>query len=179
MIYQNGETADNSEILNSILSIRGKKVLTDLHLAKFFNIDLSQIRGITKLHQNKFQLDHHLSLTHSEISFLISKNLLNKDLGDIDGEIHAYTIEGVEVLSHFINTDDAFERYTEIKHVFSLVNNMISSLEKLKDNLTNLKTKMAEMQSKLETGTSTNSRFSTTSGINKYSDRFQIDKNNY
>lgn len=176
MIYKNGETADNSEILNAILSIRGKKVLTDLHLAKFFKTEVSEIRRLMRLHHGKFPLDYHFILTHSEVSYLMSKELISQELISTDGDIYAFTNNGVEVIAGLLGTDEALERYSEINHVFGLVTNMISSLEKLKDNLVNLKNKMTAIQEGLTKSTSS-SRFPQSNS--KYSDRFSINKFNY
>ena len=146
MKFEKDNTIGNDRILNTIFTVRGKKVIIDKHLSAFLKFDLSEIRGKIRSLKDQFPSNTLYELQPKEIDFLHTRNLIAEQ--ESVGTVYAITAEGVLWLGATIGTKEVLDISNQIVHVFGLVKQMLANLEKLKNNLGIVKDKLKKIQVK-------------------------------
>jgi hypothetical protein len=95
------------QIKNSILEIRGKKVMLDMDLAKIYAVETRVLKQAVRRNIDRFPEDFMFELTKDEWEFLRSQNVMFKT-----GKGHfpkylpfAFTEQGVAMLSAVLNSN--------------------------------------------------------------------------
>jgi ORF6N domain len=106
------------KILNRIYAIRGQKVMLDEDLAAMYGVDTRRLNEQVKRNMKRFPKDFMFTLTAREYEHLMSQNATSS-WGGRRKLPHAFTEQGVAMLSSVLNSDIAIEVNIRIIRVFT------------------------------------------------------------
>ena len=86
--------------------LRNSKILLDIHLSRFYSIDLFELRKILEQNKDKFDSNSYFNLTIKDISTL-RKNLIINDIEELNESHIAFEPSAVLQLSFYLNTSSA------------------------------------------------------------------------
>ena len=141
-------------IENKIFLIRGKKVMIDRDLAVMYGVETRVLNQAVKRNSERFPEDFMFQLSKMEAEILMSQNatsnsrsqfvILKKDWGkNIKYLPHAFTEQGVAMLSSVLKSKRAVEVNIAIMRTFVNIRKFVSSYE-------GLARKIAELESKYD-----------------------------
>jgi ORF6N domain len=107
-------------VKNSILEIRGKKVILDFELAKLYGSETKRLKESVRRNSKRFPIDFMFELTHDEWTNLRSQNA-SSSWGGQRYLPFAFTEQGVAMLSSVLNTDRAIEVNISIMRAFVMM----------------------------------------------------------
>ena len=126
-------------IARKIITLRGEKVLLDIHLADLYEVETRALKQAVRRNKHRFPSDFLFELTEEEVIAVVSQNVIpsKKYLG---GAIpFAFTENGVAMLSGILNSKKAIEVNIAIMRTFTLLRKMllvqkdvIQEIEKIK-----------------------------------------------
>lgn len=131
-------------ITQSILLIRGQKVLLDRDLAALYGVKAIVLRQQVKRNHERFPEDFLFQLTQEEAEFLVSQSVIpsRRHLG---GSLpYAFTQEGVAMLSSVLRSPRAIQVNIAIMRTFVRLREMLSSHKELSAKLHELEQKYDE-----------------------------------
>jgi len=122
-------TITDDLILTKIYLIRGQKVMLDRDLAIIYNVSTKVFNQSVKRHKERFPLDFMFQLTKEEAEFSRSQSVtLNDRRGtNIKYLPHAFTEQGVAMLSSILNSDLAIKVNIQIIRIFTRMREMLST----------------------------------------------------
>lgn len=88
----------NDQIINSILFIRGHKVMLDADLASLYEVDTRVLVQAVKRNLERFPEDFMFQLSKTEFDFLRSQNVTSSQWGGRRYPPYAFTEQGVAML---------------------------------------------------------------------------------
>lgn len=109
------------QIKNSILEIRGKKVILDFELAKMYQVETKYLKRTVRNNLKRFPSGFMFELSPKEWNNLRCNFSTSKNVGGIRYLPFAFTEQGVAMLSGLLNSNVAIER-NEYKYHASLCN---------------------------------------------------------
>lgn len=128
------------EIIKSrILFIRGKKVMLDRDLALLYGVETRVLNQAVQRNIKRFPEDFMLVLTREEIRN-ISQIVISSKIKHAPN-VHAFTEQGVAMLSGILNSDRAIEVNIQIMRAFVKLREMISTNKDLSQRLDKLEKK--------------------------------------
>lgn len=86
--------------------LRDSKILLDIHLSRFYELDLFELRNIFEKNKDKYESDSYFNLTTEDISTL-RKNLIINDIEELNEANIAFKPCAVIQLSFYLNTNPA------------------------------------------------------------------------
>ena len=108
---------DITQIKNMIYEIRGQKVMFDRDLADLYGVELRSLNQAVRRNIGRFPSDFMFQLTDEEWKNLRSQIVIfNKDIRKY--KPHAFTEQGVSMLSSVINSEHAIEVNINIMRAF-------------------------------------------------------------
>ena len=107
-------------IKNSILEIRGKKVILDFELAKLYGIETKRLKESVRRNSKRFPIDFMFELTKEEWAILRTQFATSRWGGPRYAPF-AFTEQGVAMLSSVLNTDRAIEVNISIMRAFVMM----------------------------------------------------------
>ena len=107
-------------VKNSILEIRGKKVILDFELAKLYGSETKRLKESVRRNSKRFPIDFMFELTHDEWTNLRSQNA-SSSWGGQRYLPFAFTEQGVAMLSSVLNSDRAIEVNISIMRAFVIM----------------------------------------------------------
>ena len=128
-------------IEQSILLIRGHKIMLDRDLATLYGVSTKVFNQAVKRHRDRFPEDFMFQLNRAEAEQLVSQNVIphKKYFG---GSLpYAFTEQGVSMLSSVLNSDRAIQVNIEIMRAFVRLRQMLSSNRELAKRLDELERK--------------------------------------
>jgi hypothetical protein len=132
-------------ITNSILILRGHRVLLDADLATLYGVATKVLLQAVKRNQERFPQDFMLQLTAEEWAVLRSQLVTSKDgRGGRRYAPYAFTEQGVAMLSSVLNSTRAIAVNIEIMRAFVRMRELLTSNKELAQ-------KLAELERKLST----------------------------
>ncbi len=132
-------------ITNSILILRGHRVLLDADLATLYGVATKVLLRAVKRNQERFPQDFMLQLTAEEWAVLRSQLVTSKDgRGGRRYAPYAFTEQGVAMLSSVLNSTRAIAVNIEIMRAFVRMRELLTSNKELAQ-------KLAELERKLST----------------------------
>ena len=131
------------KIESRIYFIRGKKVMLDSDLAELYGVETRILKQAVKRNKNRFPGDFMFQLTKEERDEVITNRDNLKKLKFYPFMPHAFTEQGVAMLSTVLNSERAINVNIQIMRTFTKLREMIESNK-------DLKSKIEEMEKKYD-----------------------------
>jgi hypothetical protein len=130
-------------IRQSILMIRGFKVMLDRDLASLYGVETRVLNQAVKRNIKRFPPDFMFQLTREEIRNISQFVICSSDFKHAS-RAYAFTEQGVAMLSGILNSDRAIEVNVAIMRTFVQLRNILASHEDLARKLNELEKKYDE-----------------------------------
>jgi hypothetical protein len=124
-------------IKNSILEIRGKKVILDFDLAKMYQLETKYLKRAVRKNLKRFPTDFMLELSPEEWEILRC-NFSTSSWGGSRYPPFAFTEQGVAMLSGLLNSDLAIQMNIAIMRAFVMIRQWALTYQELSDKLSDL-----------------------------------------
>jgi hypothetical protein len=130
-------------ITQTILFIRGEKVLLDVDLAALYRVETRALVQAVKRNEDRFPSDFMFQLTAEEWELLRSQSVISNPEGRGGRRTppYAFTQEGVAMLSSVLRSDQAVQVNTEIMRAFVRLREILSTHHDLAKKLESLERK--------------------------------------
>jgi len=128
-------------IEKAILLVRGQKVMLDRDLAVLYGVETRVLNQAVRRNIKRFPPDFMLELTREEI-MRISQIVISSEI-KYSRRVHAFTEQGVAMLSSVLNRERAIEVNIAIMRVFVRLREMMATHKELAF-------KLAELEERLE-----------------------------
>ena len=125
-------------IKNSIIEIRGKKVVLDFELAKMYQTETKRLKESVRRNFRRFPSDFMFELTSVEWNELRTQFATSKK-GGTTRPPFAFTEQGVAMLSSVLNSEIAIEVNIAIMRAFVLIRQWALNYQELAERLDELK----------------------------------------
>jgi hypothetical protein len=136
-------------IKNSILDIRGKRVILDYELAKLYGIETKRLKESVRRNIRRFPEDFMFELSHEEWLNLRSQ-IASSSWGGKRFAPFAFTEQGVAMLSSVLNSDGAIDINISIMRAFVLMRQWALEYQDLQEKLTNLEKRFGQKFTDIE-----------------------------
>ena len=125
-------------IKNSILDIRGKKVMLDMNLAKVYEVETRVLKQAVRRNIDRFPSDFMFQLTEIEMHHLVSQNVI-PTLNHFGGaKPFAFTEQGVAMLSSVLKSKKAIHMNISIMRASVMMRQWAMNHQELSEKLTAL-----------------------------------------
>lgn len=131
-----------SRIEEHILQLRGQKVLLGSALASLYGVHLKALMQAVQRNRSRFPADFMFRLNNHEVAILKSQ-IVTSSWGGSRKPPHAFTEQGVAMLSSVLNSPRAIRVNIEIMRAFVRLRAMISTNKELSRKLDELEKKVA------------------------------------
>lgn len=132
-------TISPAEIEESILVIRGQRVMLDSDLAKLYGVTTKQLNQAVNRHPERFPSDFAYQLTQQEFTSLRSQSVTSKKgRGGRTYLPRVFTEQGVAMLSSVLNSPTAVRVNVEIMRTFVKLRRLMATPGELVEQLTKL-----------------------------------------
>lgn len=123
-------------IQNFIYLIRGQKVMLDRDLATLYNVRTHHLNEAVKRNRNRFPPDFMFQLSAAEHQTLISQIAISKvGRGGSRYAPHAFTEQGIAMLSSVLKSERAIEVNIQIMRAFVKLRELMQSHKNLWDKI--------------------------------------------
>jgi hypothetical protein len=136
-------------IKNSILDIRGKRVILDYELAKLYEVETKYLKRTVRNNLVRFPTDFMFELTSEEWNDLRCKNSTSS-WGGQRYPPFAFTEQGVAMLSGLLNSKTAIYINISIMRAFVLMRQWALEYQDLQEKLTNLEKRFGQKFTDIE-----------------------------
>jgi hypothetical protein len=118
-------------ILHKILNLRNEKVMLDFHLAELYKVETRVLKQAVKRNMDRFPDDFIFELSHQEIDYLVSQNVIpsKKRLGG--AQPYAFTEAGVAMLSSVLRSKRAIDMNVAIVRTFIQLRKMANNYDEI------------------------------------------------
>ena len=116
----------SERIEKSILLIRGKKVMLDIHLAELYGVTTKRLNEQVKRNTKRFPPDFMFQLTNQEVACLRSRIATSNGRGGRRHLPYAFTENGVAMLSSVLNSERAVAVNIEIMRAFTRLRQILT-----------------------------------------------------
>jgi len=124
-------------IKNSILEIRGLKVILDFELAKMYQVETKRLKESVRRNSRRFPVDFMFELTQDEWTNLRSQNATSS-WGGKRYPPFAFTEQGIAMLSSVLNSEVAIDVNISIMRAFVMMRQWAMNHQELSEKLTAL-----------------------------------------
>jgi hypothetical protein len=131
----------SDHIQQRILLIRGQKVMLDSDLAELYEVTTRALNQAVKRNIGRFPADFMFQLNYQEVRSSRSQIVTLKRGQNIKYLPHAFTEQGVAMLSSVLRSERAIQVNVEIMRTFVLLREMIASHKDLARRLSELEMK--------------------------------------
>jgi hypothetical protein len=136
-------------IKNSILEIRGKRVILDYELAKLYEVETKYLKRTVRNNLVRFPTDFMFELTSEEWNDLRCKNSTSS-WGGQRYPPFAFTEQGVAMLSGLLNSKTAIYINISIMRAFVLMRQWALEYQDLQEKLTDLEKRFGQKFTDIE-----------------------------
>jgi len=136
-------------IKNSILEIRGKRVILDYELAKLYEVETKYLKRTVRNNLVRFPTDFMFELTSEEWNDLRCKNSTSS-WGGQRYPPFAFTEQGVAMLSGLLNSKTAIYINISIMRAFVLMRQWALNYQELQEKLTDLEKRFGQKFTDIE-----------------------------
>jgi hypothetical protein len=145
------ELIPDERIEKAILLIRGHKVILDRDLAELYGVETRTLVQAVKRNLKRFPDDFMFQLTPEEEEVLRSQIVISKSgRGGRRYLPHAFTEQGVAMLSSVLRSDRAIEVNIAIMRAFVRLREILSTHKELASKLDELERKLGEHDQKFQ-----------------------------
>ena len=127
-------------IEKAILLVRGQKVMLDKDLAVLYGVETRVLNQAVRRNIKRFPLDFMFELTREEI-MRISQIVISSEI-KYSRRVHAFTEQGVAMLSSVLNSERAIEVNIAIMRVFVRLREMMGTHKELAFKLVELEERL-------------------------------------
>jgi len=124
-------------IKNSILEIRGKKVMLDMDLAKLYEVETRVLKQAVRRNIERFPMDFMFELNENEIQNLTS-HFVTTSWGGQRHKPFAFTEQGIAMLSSVMKSKKAIHMNISIMRAFVMMRQWAMNHQELSEKLTAL-----------------------------------------
>ncbi len=124
----------SERIISKIYIIRGRKVMLDKDLSKLYGVLTKVLYQAVKRNSKRFPADFMFKLDKKEFENLRSQ-IVTSSWGGARQEPHAFTEQGVAMLSSILNSDRAIEVNIQIIRTFTKLRELLGTNEALQRKL--------------------------------------------
>jgi len=146
-------TFSDGSIESRIFVIRGKSVMLDRDLAKFYEVETKVLKQAVRRNIERFPEDFMFELTKEELqnwrSQFVTSN--HEDMMGLRYPPFAFTEQGVAMLSTVLNSKRAIQVNIEIMRTFTKLREMISSKEILNLKVADLEKRFGQHDQQIKT----------------------------
>ena len=132
-------------IQNKIYEIRGQRVMLDRDLAELYNVTTGALNQAVKRNAKRFPSDFMFQLSAQEFADLKSHFVISS-WGGIRKLPHAFTEQGVAMLSGLLNSDIAISANIAIMRAFVAMRNYIATTTTVTAELAEIRAKLALLE---------------------------------
>ena len=125
-------------IKNSILEMRGKKVMLDMDLAKIYEVETRALKQAVRRNIDRFPEDFMFQLTKVEMQNLVSQNVIPHIKYFGGAAPFAFTEQGVAMLSSILKSKKAIQMNISIMRAFVMIRQWALTYQELSDKLSDL-----------------------------------------
>jgi hypothetical protein len=136
-------------IKNSILDIRGKRVILDYELAKLYGIETKRLKESVRRNIRRFPEDFMFELSQEEWLNLRTQ-FATSSWGGKRFAPFAFTEQGVAMLSSVLNSDSAIDINISIMRAFVLMRQWALEYQDLQEKLTDLEKRFGQKFTDIE-----------------------------
>ena len=136
-------------IKNSILDIRGKRVILDYELAKLYGIETKRLKESVRRNIRRFPEDFMFELSQEEWINLRTQ-FATSSWGGKRFAPFAFTEQGVAMLSSVLNSDSAIDINISIMRAFVLMRQWALEYQDLQEKLTDLEKRFGQKFTDIE-----------------------------
>jgi len=137
-------------IKNSILDIRGKKVMLDMDLAKVYEVETRVLKQAVRRNINRFPSDFMFQLTEIEMQQLVSQHVI-PTLNHFGGaKPFAFTEQGIAMLSSVLKSKKAIHMNISIMRAFVMMRQWALTHQELSKRLDALEQQYGQKFSDIE-----------------------------
>ncbi|MBC8290287.1 MAG: ORF6N domain-containing protein [Planctomycetes bacterium] len=134
-----GTTIEPAQIEQSILVVRGLRVMLDSDLAKLYGVTTGRLNEQVSRNRDRFPDDFAFQLTQQEFTSLISQNAISKTgRGGRRKRAWVFTEHGVAMLSSVLRSPTAVRVNIEIMRTFVRLRRLMATPGELVEQLTKL-----------------------------------------
>jgi hypothetical protein len=136
------ERYETQPIEQMIMTIRGQRVILDADLASIYGVPTKRLNEQVRRNTDRFPLDFAFILTDQEVANLRSQFATSKEgRGGRRYPPHAFTEQGVAMLSSVLNSERAIKVNIEIMRAFVRLRQILASNKELAKRLDELEKK--------------------------------------
>jgi len=136
-------------IKNSILEIRGKKVILDYELAKLYEVETRALKQAVRRNIERFPIDFMFELTEEEMKNLTSQ-FVTSSWGGTRHQSFAFTEQGVAMLSSVLKSKKAIQINISIMRAFVMIRQWALTHQELSKRLDALEQQYGQKFSDIE-----------------------------
>jgi hypothetical protein len=135
---------------NSILDIRGKKVMLDMDLAKVYEVETRVLKQAVRRNIDRFPSDFMFQLTEIEMQQLVSQHVI-PTLNHFGGaKPFAFTEQGIAMLSSVLKSKKAIHMNISIMRAFVMMRQWALTHQELSKRLDDLEQQYGQKFSDIE-----------------------------
>jgi hypothetical protein len=136
-------------IKNSILEVRGKKVILDFELAKMYQVETRSLKQAVRRNIERFPTDFMFELTEDEMKNLTSQ-FVTSSWGGTRHQSFAFTEQGVAMLSSVLKSKKAIHINISIMRAFVMMRQWALTHQELSKRLDALEQQYGQKFSDIE-----------------------------
>ena len=136
-------------ISRKILLIRGQKVMLDRDLAELYGVETRVLKQSVRRNKKRFPVDFMFELTREEI-MRISQIVTSSTKIKYSKVVHAFSEQGVAMLSTVLNSERAIEVNIEIMRAFVRLREVLTSHKDLAARLKELENYILDHDEKIQ-----------------------------
>jgi len=132
----------SERIISRIFLIRRRKIILDRDLANLYGVKTMVLNQAVKRNIKRFPEDFMFQLTKGEMNFWISQIVISK--GDVKGlrkAPHAFTEQGVAMLSSVLNSERAIQVNIQIIRIFTRMRYFLANYKDLEEEIEKIERK--------------------------------------
>jgi hypothetical protein len=136
-------------IKNSILEVRGKKIILDFELAKMYQVETRSLKQAVRRNIERFPTDFMFELTEDEMKNLTSQ-FVTSSWGGTRHQSFAFTEQGVAMLSSVLKSKKAIHMNISIMRAFVMIRQWALTHQELSKRLDALEQQYGQKFSDIE-----------------------------
>jgi len=125
-------------IKNSILDIRGKKVILDYELAKMYEVETRVLKQAVRRNLDRFPEDFMFELSLDEMKNLVSQNVIPSLKYFGGAQVYAFSEQGIAMLSSVLKSKLAIQINISIMRAFVMMRQWAFNYHELAERLEEL-----------------------------------------
>ena len=137
-------------IKNSILHIRGKRVILDFELAKLYEVETRVLKQAVRRNMERFPEDFLFELSTDEMQNMVSQNVIPSLKYFGGATVYAFTEQGVAMLSSVLRNKKAIQINISIMRAFVMMRQWALNHQELSARLDTLEQEYGQKFSDIE-----------------------------